>query len=119
MRDDRSLPVTALHRFNYATPATRKYNEAAKVGATPFERNLKPASPIKRTGVGSKSIRDRIKEDGKKKQAERDSLNANPSNPDFYKNYKGPKPAQGGTAPAGKSPAKRFCGGKSKPYKRK
>lgn len=42
MRDDRSLPVTALHRFNYATPATRKYNEAAKMGATPFERNLKP-----------------------------------------------------------------------------
>ena len=44
MRDDRSLPVTALHRFNYAVPATPKYNEAAKMGAGPLLRkeNLKP-----------------------------------------------------------------------------
>ena len=45
MRDDRSLPVTALHRFNYAVPTTRKYNEAAKMGAEPLLRtkdNLKP-----------------------------------------------------------------------------
>lgn len=45
MRDDRSLPVTALHRFNYAVPATPKYNEAARMGAGPLlrtEDNLKP-----------------------------------------------------------------------------
>lgn len=71
-------------------------------------------APTKRTGVGTKSIKQRIKEDGKKqkqKEFEETQLNANSSNPDSYgatitRNIK-------------KSPTKRFCGGTSKPYKRK
>jgi len=128
-RDDEMPTQSLLMRYQSPYPRRSAYAKPDNFEPSALKRELvgsqdrlpehlkekiKAAGPIKRTGAGSKSIRDRIKEDGKKKQLEHD-LNANPSNPDSYKNYKGPKPA-----PAGKkAPLNRFCGGKSKPYKRK
>jgi len=37
-RSANELPVTALHRFNYAQPATKRYNDAAQSGAAPTKK---------------------------------------------------------------------------------
>jgi len=37
-RSANELPVSALHRYNYAQPATRRYNDAAKKGAAPTKK---------------------------------------------------------------------------------
>ena len=102
------------------------------------------AAPTKRTGVGSKSTKQKIKEYGRKqkqKEFEETQLNAQSSNPGSSssnvksapkrkaaKRKAAMKPSPGKTPTAAskkaglstlkKSPAKRFCGGKSKPFKR-
>ena len=122
--DDRPDDMVPLMRmYNTATPVKR-YSPIAKLKDLSGDGKVTQKdvligrgvidAPTKRTGVGTKSIKQRIKEDGKKqkqKEFEEIQLNAQSSNPDSYgatitRNIK-------------KSPTKRFCGGMSKPYSRK
>ncbi len=115
-RPSDSFPASSFNRFNYGAPTMRREAPAnfkaaiQEAAEDPENEGAKKLAPTLKRGVGSKSIRDIIKEDGAGYIAEQ----ANSSNPDSYKNYKGPKPA-----PASKkAPTKRFCGGMSKPYKK-
>lgn len=75
-----------------------------------LQKAIKDAPPLKR-GVGGKSIRDRIKEDADKKKAK-------DKEESIWKSMYAPSSPP--PAPASKkAPTKRFCGGMSKPYKRK
>ena len=103
-RPSDSFPASSFNRFNYGAPTMRR-EPPANFKPSALNRELigdqdtlpeniqkaiKDSPSPKRgagSGVGSKSIRDRINEDGAKRKAE-------------------------------KAPTKRFCGGKSKPFKR-
>lgn len=108
-----------------------------------FRPSIVKNKPLKRAGVGSKSTKQKVKEYGKKqkqKKSEEIQLNAQSSNPgssfsnvrsapgrEAPKKKTAMKPSPGKTPTAAskksglstlKSPTKRFCGGKSKPFKR-
>lgn len=76
---------------------------------------LKKRNAQKLNRLKKNSIKGKIQK-RKNKQESDDSLQAQSSNPDSYKDYKGQKSA---SASKGPGPLLRFCGGKSKPYSKK